>query len=218
MPQGNPTARVFIWYPHEDDDGGAHAGHVSMYIGNYEVGKNFELALNPKSPDYVMPTEVMRDFGLSGVHYNDNYVSWWPEGGGGLLEGDRAKPKLGLYKDVKAERGQPHVVYDVYGLNVAAMRSCWHETRDKPKAGYQFLRKNCATIVMRVLEAGGALNKIGKLNNVWFGNRLYWTPKYIAQICNLLRDKDLAVKTKAGNCPAKKSNFEGKLFQLMGVR
>jgi hypothetical protein len=218
MPQGNPTARVFIWYGHIDEQGTHHCGHASLYIGNYEVGKNFELALDPNAPDFVMPTALERGLGEAGVYYNDNYVSWWPAGGGWTTERCRAKPKLGLYKDVQAEHCQPHVVYDLYGLNVGAMRACWRETRDKLGATYQYLRKNCATIVLRVLEAGGALNSIGKLDSLWFGNRLYWTPKRVAQICDKLRDKDLAVKTKAGHCPAKGDLGPSALEGLMGVR
>jgi hypothetical protein len=220
MPQGNPTARVFIWYPHKDNNGSKHVGHCSMYIGNYEVGKNFELSLDPRSPDSVMPTALECDLGLNGVHYNANYVSWWPCAGiqGTATERGPAKAQLGLYRDVRQERSEPHVVYDLYGLNVGAMRSCWQQTRDKPGATYQFLRKSCATIVMKVLEAGGALSQIGKLNSLWFGDRLYWTPKRVAQICNLLRDQNLAVKTKAGHCPEKGDKLCGVVTQALGVR
>jgi hypothetical protein len=223
MPQGQPTARVFIWYPHKDNYDDTHVGHASMYIGNYEVGLSFELSLDPNSPDHVMTSALERNYGLAGIHYNDNYVSWWPGGGGRSFQrvpANNGKFQNGLWSDCDEEESEPHVVYDLYGLNVAAMRACWKETREKPGASYQFVRKSCATIVMRVLEAGGALTKIGKLNNLWFGNRLYWTPKRVAQVCNQLRDKDLAVKTKAGNCPHKGDNVQlpGFVIQALGMR
>jgi hypothetical protein len=213
-----PTARVFIWYPHDDHHGDWHVGHVSMYIGNYEVGKKFELSLDPDSPRGVADKPLERDFGIRGVHYNDNYVSWWPDGEGAMKERGSASPKLGLYADVAAEYGLPHVVYDLYELNVGAMRACWRQTRDKPGATFQYMRKNCATIVAKVLQAGGAMTKIGTLNSQWFGKRMYWTPKRVAQICNLLRDRDLAVKTKAGNCPTKSSGLVGAVELVFGFR
>lgn len=204
MPNGQPAARVFIWYPDLEEE---RVGHAAMYIGNYEVGKKFEQSLDPNSPHYVMPNALERRFGFQGVHYNDNYVSWWPDGSGTVTGRDGSEPKLGLYADVQAEHSQPHVVYDIHGLNVGSMRAKWHETRDKPGASYQLVRKNCAGIVMRVLESGGALKLIGKLSSAWFGHRLYWTPKRVAQVCNQLRDKGYATKTKAGNCPGKDSKF-----------
>jgi hypothetical protein len=215
MPQGNPTARVFIWYPHRDFQ--TYCGHASLYIGNYEVGKNFELALDPNAPDFVRVEERDPGLGEAGVYYNDNYVSWWPKGQGSPTERCLARPQLGLYKDVKAEHCEPHIIYDLYGLNVGAMKACWRETRGKLGATYQFMRKNCATIVLKVLEAGGALNKIGKLDSLWFGNRLYWTPKRVAQICDKLRDKDLAVKDKARHCPAKGDFLPSALEALTGT-
>jgi hypothetical protein len=210
MPEGNPTARVFIWYPHIDrkrDD--KCIGHASLYIGNYEVGKNFQLSLDPEAPGGVVPTALDRNLGMNGVHHNDNYVSWWPKGNfAGPVQPKLAAPCPGLYRDVNEEGSEPHDVYDVFGLNVCAMRACWKQTCD-PDAHYQFVRKSCATIVAKVLEAGGALDKLDTLDNLWYGMLLYWTPKRVAQICDRLRDKDLAIKTKAGNCPKKGEDLCG---------
>jgi len=209
MPQGLPSATIFIWYPHGDC-----VGHASMYIGNYEVGKRFELSFDPNSPTGLMPNALETSMGADNVHYNTNYVSWWPEGDGSLTNRLTAAPMPGVYKDVAAEGSEPHVVYELYGLNVAAMRECWHKTRDKPDASYQLIRKNCSGIVARVLNAGGANKKLNMLTRMWFSHRAIWTPKRVAMVCNELRNKDLAIKSKAGNCPPKDS----KLMGVLGMR
>jgi hypothetical protein len=52
-----------------------------MYIGEYLIGAKYELALDPSEeyPFHVMVKEFEAALDLSGEHYNDNYVSWWPE-------------------------------------------------------------------------------------------------------------------------------------------
>jgi hypothetical protein len=223
MPQGNPTAMVYIWYPHSDQDGDLHIGHASMYIGNYEVGRNFELSLHNQSADYMGANRAEQQNqalgkGFQGVYYNDNYVSWWPTGGSaGPHNRRQANPALGLWEDVASERGQPHVTYRLYGLNVGTMRACWQKTRDKQGAGYQLLRKSCATIVAKVLEAGGILNKIGTANSLWYGHHAFWTPKHIAQVCNLMCEKDLGEKIK-WNCPGKNDEWFSPLAVGLGMR
>jgi hypothetical protein len=45
----------------------------------------------------VMPSALEQRIGFRGVHYNDNYVSWWPDDGGGehhQSEGQR-RPNAG---------------------------------------------------------------------------------------------------------------------------
>ena len=84
MPTRYPSGRVFIWYP----DAG-NVGHASLYIGNYEVGKKFELSLDRMNTEHYKANTLVelrrgRDFG--NVHYNDNYVSSWPEGNAGPFD------------------------------------------------------------------------------------------------------------------------------------
>ncbi len=55
------------------------------------------------------------------------------------------------------------MVYELYGLDVRRMRTCWHGVRDKPDAHYQLMRKNCADIVLRVLIAGGVKDRLGTI-------------------------------------------------------
>jgi hypothetical protein len=198
---GSPSGRLFIWYPHEDADEDIHIGHVSLYLGNYEVGRRFELSLDPNAPGYVISNDVEATLGARGVHYNENYVSWWPTDD----NVSPAMPKLGLYADVRAERGEPHVAYDLYGLSVEKMRQRWVDLRTEPGAHYNFLRKNCADVVHRVLISGGVLGKLPLIQRGWFSGNLIATPKKVAQLANALRDAGWATKTKAGNCPTKGS-------------
>jgi len=221
MPTGDPTARVFIWYPVIEEGGRENIGHASMYIGNFVVADVFEQSLNDDDGG-VIPSALQDDPGQAGTHHNDNYVSWWPTGHPGLyevlFETQSAKPKLRFYNDVLEEGEEPHLVYDVYGLNVGAMKARWQEIRNKPGATYRWIRESCATMVMAVLEAGGALSKLNAMNYLWYGSRLYWTPKRVAMVCSRLRDMDLAVKTKAGHCPKKQEGLLGAFLSVTGLR
>lgn len=209
MPNGPISCSVYIWYP---DNG--HIGHAALYIGNYEVGLKFEMSLDPQSPDYVMPSADEINFNFGGVHFNDNYVSWWPDNGADLLNPNDASKKMsGLYKDVAAEGSPPHVTYDLYGLDVEKMRIKWHSARDKAGSHYKLYRKNCSDMVMRILKAGGATSKLNPVKAAWFGHNAITTPKKVAQLCNELRP-DYAVKRRAGNCPPKDS----KLMTIVGLR
>lgn len=154
------------------------------------------MALDPNSPQGVVPSALERSLGLWDIHFNDNYVSWWPGDG-------RARPKLGLYADVNAERSEPLAVYDLYGLDLVKMRQRWKEIRGKPGARYSMVRKNCADIVHRVLISGGVLGCLPLMLRGWHSANVIATPKKVARLGNALRDAGWAIKTKAGNCPSK---------------
>ncbi|MFJ7797218.1 hypothetical protein [Pseudomonas sp. NPDC096950] len=189
------TAIVYIWYP---DDG--NIGHAAMYIGNPVFGRFAEQAYDSfrNDGDRARNKEFIE-------LYNVNYISWWPDGGGTPINKLKQGRKFFLEEDVKAEGAKPHVVYILHGLNLQAMRSAWLKIRSKPDAHYQMLRKSCATVVLRVLKAGGALEKLSLAKRAWFSNNLYVSPKNIAQICTELRDVGLAKKVKDKNCPEKGS-------------
>lgn len=166
-----------------------------MYIGN-------QLLRRPIEHSYA-DFKNKPNMGPMILEHNTSYVSWWPLGGAGPTEKKPQARKLFLEEDIEAEGTPPHVAYTLYDLEAGAMRSKWQDIREKPGANYQFLRKSCATIVLRVLKAGGALEKIPILKRGWFSNNLYVTPKNIAQVCNELRDAGFADKNKDESCPAK---------------
>lgn len=215
MPTSGPVSgRVYIWYP----EGFDKIGHASMYIGNYEVGKKFELSIDPGNDElYWAPKKIEKRFGIERIHFNDNYVSWWPDDDGAnvIQPQGPSQPKLGLYEDIEEEESEPHVVYDVYGLDISAMRKCWREARDKRGSHYQLYRKNCSDLVMRVLRAGGASSRIGGISGIYHSRNFITAPKDVAVVCDKLKKAGWANKQKAGNCPSKKGNV---LAVVLGMR
>jgi len=167
------SACVYIWYPVDDN-----VGHASMYIGDPRTDRTDET-------------------------HATNYVSWWPKRICGFFERVDVARNSRLRYDIQAEQENPHVRYVLYGLDVWAMRNEWQVIRLNPAPHYQILRKNCSTVVLRVLKAGGALERLSLAKRVWFSNNLYVTPKNVAQVCNELRNRGLSEKKKGANCPEK---------------
>lgn len=149
------SARVYVWYPHGDD-----IGHASMHIG----------------PDWQSGDTV-------------NYVSWWPDHTNDtldLLPGRKSGGECrSMAQDAKSEGGKPHVSFQLYDLDVGAMAKEWALIKGKNQAHYRLMRKNCATIVARVLRAGGAATWAAKgILPSWDAHRVYWTPKLVAKLCS----------------------------------
>jgi len=193
MNQSLVSAIVYIWYPLD-----GNIGHAAMYIGNPVFGRITEQAYD----NFRNDGDRERSKELIALH-NVNYISWWPAEDGTPFNKPKEGRKFFLEEDIKAEDAKPHVVYTLHGLDVQAMRSAWLSIRSKPDAHYQMLRKSCATVVLRVLKAGGALEKISLAKRGWYSSNLYVTPKNIAQVCNELRDAGNADKVKDRNCPEK---------------
>jgi len=148
------SARVYVWYPHP---GGV--GHASMHIG----------------PDAERDGTV-------------NYVSWWPAGEARAR--DLAPGRMfssyvcTMNEDAENEGGRPHVSFMLYDLDVPAMSREWSLTKGKHGSHYRAMRKNCSTIVARVLRAGGASTWAAKgFLPSWDAHRAWWTPKLVAQFC-----------------------------------
>ena len=219
MPNGPICATVYIWYPYSNDNPRG-IGHASMYIGNYQVGSRFELSLdmsptNPLRRD-KSEVEVSVNQRFGSVYYNDNYVSWYPEGRVNVFKTvEDSRSALGLYEDYRVQKSTPHVTYNLYGLDVTAMRGQWRKDRDKVDSHFKFYGKNCSTMVARVMRAGGADKHLGgNLASAWFAHNAIWTPHKVARFCNHLRPNH-AEKSKAGNCPAKRDHV---LLSLIGMR
>ena len=193
----NASVVVYIWYPH-----GADVGHAAMYIGDPVIGKMIEVRYDR----YRNNGERDRDRAFI-EQYNTAYVSWWPEGRAALTGKQPQGRNLFLESDISAEGSPPHLVYTISGLDVANMRAEWFKIRNKTNAHYDLFRKNCSTIVLRILTAGGALKNLTTAKHLWFSNNLYVTPKNIAQICNELRNLNMAVKARSSNCPQREFMF-----------
>ncbi|AOM41102.1 hypothetical protein [Xenorhabdus hominickii] len=106
------------------------------------------------------------------------------------------------------------VYYEIYDLNIQKMLNeknnifhfCMH---------YNTLSKNCSTVVARILKAGGADRMLDPINRIGYAHNFYWTPKYVAQLCNKLRDRNMARKVKNAIFPSKHRNI---LRTLAGFR
>lgn len=196
------SAVVYIWYPVFAEHR-KNVGHAALYIGDPNIGKNIE-----RNYSKYENREARQADREAIEHFNTNYVSWWPEESGAQLLGKQPQGRnLFLESDISDEGSPPHLVYTVSGLDVANMRAEWFKIRNKTNAHFVFFRKNCSTIVLRILKAGGALNNLPTAKHLWFSNNLYVTPKNIAQICNELRNANLAVKTRNSHCPEKEFMF-----------
>ncbi|MDC9594434.1 hypothetical protein [Xenorhabdus sp. IM139775] len=116
----------------------------------------------------------------------------------------------------------PHVEYYLIGLDVEKMRYHAGEIYKGKRYGnssishsYNSINKNCATMVAKILKAGGVENLLNPVQRIGYGKNIYWTPKDIAQLCNELRNNDKAVKVKGLDCPNK---LDLPFKTLMGFR
>ncbi|QHF44927.1 hypothetical protein PspS35_14495 [Pseudomonas sp. S35] len=190
------SAVVFIWLP-VNTMHVLNIGHAAMYIGDPRIDGTEEC----RYKDYESSMHRIAD--IENIEKrNTNYVSWWPAIPVRGFNTESQKRKLFLESDLIAEGQVPHLVYRVYGLDVANMRNEWFKIRNKPDAHFQMLRKNCSTIVFRVLKAGGALDKLPTAKHIWFANNLYLAPLNIMQICNELCDINMAHRRASRNCPS----------------
>lgn len=195
------SAVVYIWFPVFAKQE-TNVGHAALYIGDPHIGKNIERNY------YAYANREARHVDRGAIeHVNTNYVSWWPESDAQWLGKQPQGRNLFLESDISAEGSPPHLVYTVSGLDVANMRAEWFKIRNKTNAHYDLFRKNCSTIVLRILTAGGALKNLPTAKHLWFSNNLYVTPKNIAQICNELRNLNMAVKARSSNCPQREFMF-----------
>jgi hypothetical protein len=133
---------VFIWLPGKD----SVFGHASLAIG-------------PFVPNTIDPK---------------NYVSWWPSGSGAsvlsMLPGVKHRMSVNNWsQDLKDEGRMPDTFVYLDELDIDKMKAEWWSIMTKPHAHYRLARKNCATIVARVLIAGGAekYSQYANLIHVW---------------------------------------------------
>ncbi|PHM74859.1 hypothetical protein [Xenorhabdus kozodoii] len=192
-------AVVYIWYPCRSFP----VGHAAIYIGGV--------------PQYPWP-----DFCPEHAPQHladDNYVSF-------LAEPDRPRGMLscaGALNSLQADFvDPPHLEYYLIDLDVEKMQLQKRKIYDGKMYGrsrishsYNSINKNCATMVARILKAGGVDGLLNTIQRIGYANNVYWTPKDIAQLCNELRNNDRAVKVRGMNCPDK---LKSPLKTFLGFR
>lgn len=193
---------VIVWenntFGHQKVSGRTWPGHSAMNIG-----------------EFFDKGEV--DF------YINSYVSWWPGEGadfsvGGIIKSMFTKSQKGdhnfsFLNDVDCEGYLPdHVIkLNSSSEQEARMRAEWQTVfMKKGGASYKNLRKNCSTIVSRVLHAGGFYAQKWAVDNNWV-----WSPADIRALADgaggthMTWTAFLAVLAKSGINPAD-INSDGK--------
>lgn len=215
MSKGQSTLTVFIWYP-----GSGRVGHCSCYIGDLNSNKIHNPLMNVderRKKSMMIERKLISEEELrSELPSDPNYVSWWPKLGTGasavsiMFLKQQSQNMPDLAKDIFEERGNPHVVYTIFGLSISLMLNKWsliknkYEHVDDKHTSYSFGGKNCAQIVMRVLKAGGVKNMLaGGLRGYWLSHSGIWTPKKVAMVCDELKRRGHAEKKKSSFCPKK---------------
>ena len=93
----------------------------------------------------------------------DHYVSWWPDVEKfGVRQG---APKLDIVEDIKREGYAPDWIIRLPEdrIDLPKMKTAWQHERGQALGGglrdqeYRFITRNCATIVARVMMAGGLM-------------------------------------------------------------
>jgi len=156
-----PNVYVIVWennmYGNKKVKGHTWPGHSSINLGDY----------------FDFPRDI-----YDGVMGIKNYVSWFPSEGSDFgFKTIFAKKQLGspnssLVDDISSEGYYPdHVIrLAVTDEALAKMKSEWESLRLKATgASYKAFRKNCSTIVSRILHAGGfaKLKWYVECNFVW---------------------------------------------------
>jgi hypothetical protein len=137
---------------------------------------------------YIWPqSKGESKFGHAAMQISErgSYVSWWPGGEGAspfsLLPGvvHPASSPLNLRQDIEWEGGKHPESYTIehHGLNEQEMERFYrNEYGIVGDHKYRLRRKNCSTMVFKVLEAGGATNLVRAPFFQWI-----WTPNQVRE-------------------------------------
>jgi hypothetical protein len=157
-------ATVFVWENH----------FIARHTGDHTWTGHSSMSIDDIFADNRALTNdgEVDDSSTALAQGNSRFVSVWP--GSTQLSGPKAnsagphpfmrdcwKPcidymatcKPSIFADVALEGYAPDHVIRITGLSVSKMKAKWQSIRLKANAHYKFLRKNCSTIVARVLSA-----------------------------------------------------------------
>jgi hypothetical protein len=168
---------IFVWeqnmYLQKRISKHAWPGHASMNIGNHFDSKVY----SPPTDRTIDQMAAYKDYLDSLSH---NYVSYWPNTAGATFgaadvfaKRSRAKNLRSVAEDIKMEQCLPDWVIklDSDKAEEALMQSEWNTIREKAKKTYGAFKKNCSTVVSRVLHAGGFYARKWAVDCNWV-----WTP------------------------------------------
>ena len=135
-------------------------GHAAINIG--EAFEKPRVALNGNYASWL-PSANIGSFGVKGFFKRNKEASW----------------NFSIAEDIVYETYLPdHVIkLDTDAAKENAMQAEWNAIRNKKNASYAAFRKNCSTIVSRILHAGGFYSRKWAENNNWV-----WAPSDIRQL------------------------------------
>jgi hypothetical protein len=79
----------------------------------------------------------------------------------------------------------PEHMITVRGLDIHFMQGAWNAIRDKPGMHYRLMRKNCSTIVARILRAG--MTKGKHFQTFYHAHKTWWTPYDVLMLAEKLQ-------------------------------
>jgi hypothetical protein len=157
------------------------AGHTWPGHSSINIGDDFD-------PPFSAP--ATGDVGAAHAAYvgtlHNNYVSYWPFVAGatfGVADVFGKRPagdvKRSIADDIKAEGFLPDWVIKLASSNAKEqdMLAEWNAVRTKVGKSYGAFKKNCSTIVSRVLHAGGFYAKKWAIDCNWV-----WAPGDIRRL------------------------------------
>ncbi len=117
-----------------------------------------------------------------GTNNDIDYVSWWPDESNGGMASDS------FLDDIKDEEGYApdHVIRIARNaLDLPVMLAAWQSIRTKNGANYKFYKKNCSTIVARVIRAGTKKGSLAKRHSA------LWTPLQVKRLALAVGGEEL---------------------------
>ena len=89
-------------------------------------------------------------------------------------------------QDAEGEEQDPDKVYEIPGLDEAAIDAWWMSFKDSHD--YILASQNCSTTVKDALKAGGAWTKLTAEQQEEFDDISVWTPKDVDNLCSALTE------------------------------
>ena len=206
---------VFVWeqnmYGQKEVGGRTWPGHSSIYIGDHFDPGTF----TPTNQDLASASAAATAAAYAAYQntLSRNYVSYWAPALGatfGVADvfGKRgiATTKQSVADDIKIETYLPDWVIklDTDTAKENKMLAEWATIRDKPNGTYGAFKKNCSTIVSRVLHAGGYHAKKWAVDCNWV-----WAPGDVRRLALKVGGQPLTwakfepILTAAGIPPSK---------------
>lgn len=178
--RGNPPLTYVIYWNQRKGIGALQSGHASLILDSQRFLEGWPLSIANKEW-YASWLNNGRgtvfQMGSSSNSFGDDMLQWG---------GERLKPD----SDFRA----PTKWVAVRGLDMPAMKEEWDRIAGKQGAHWKILDKNCATVVARILKAGG-----GDHLAAFHKRQVVWWPTDVIRYASSMGN---CVYMTSGNVPA----------------